>query len=375
MSRPLTWTGVIWRNVQRRPSRALFTLLGVALAVAGYVALTGLTEGLVEGAQASHDERGVDLVVTDRNAADVFAGSLREELGPRVAEAQGVAVSAPELSSAVQVNGSIEALATGWAPESFPFEEMRLESGRRPEPGQGEVVVGTGLARSARLSVGDQIDINGRDFRVSGVSAYEAGFLRNTAIMPLDALQSLLARPGQVTLFQVRLRDPGDEAGIDAARAELARLAPGLSVSTTAEALRASRLVRMIQSTSLAISLVALAIGTLSVLNTMAMAVEERTREIGVLAAIGWSRRRIIALVLCEGFVLALLGGLLGVGLGWAGQSLLTGSLIEGAETSVRTMADQALRAFVAALVIGLLGSLAPAWKAARLRAAEALRR
>jgi putative ABC transport system permease protein len=60
-SRRLTWVGLIGRNLLRRPARTALTLLGVALAVASYVALTGLAKGMIEGASASHEERGVDL--------------------------------------------------------------------------------------------------------------------------------------------------------------------------------------------------------------------------------------------------------------------------------------------------------------------------
>ena len=76
----MTWGGLIARNLLRRPGRAAFTLLGVALAVASYMALTGLTRGMEESANASVEERRVDMVVTDRGSTDVFAGSLPDHL-------------------------------------------------------------------------------------------------------------------------------------------------------------------------------------------------------------------------------------------------------------------------------------------------------
>jgi putative ABC transport system permease protein len=252
---------------------------------------------------------------------------------------------------------------------------MPLKRGRRPRPGEGGVVLGEALAEAAGLDLGDTLELNFQAFRVVGISGYENGLLRGMAIMPIEDLQALLARPDQATLFQVRLQRPGDAAAREAVRARIAALRPDLGISTTAEAMRSSRLIQMIESSSLAISIVALAIGCLSVLNTLAMGVEERTRDIGILASIGWPRQRILAMILAEGFVLAGIGGLLGGALGWVGHDLLVDSLIPGAELTKAAKLVQALKAEGIALLVGLLGALLPAWHASRLSPAAALRR
>ena len=369
----LTWFGLIARNLLRRPARALFTLLGVALAVASYVALTGLATGMIEGAGASHEERGVDLVVTHRGMVELYSGSLPEELGPLIRNQPGVAEVSAELVTALEFDDG-QAIVAGWRADEFTFREMRLREGRAPRAA-GEVVLGESLAEAAEVGVGGQIELNFAPFRVVGISAYDNGYLRNMAIMRLGDLQTLLARPNAVSMFQIRLRQPEDAQARDAVRAAIVALRPNLNVSTTAEAMRSSKLVQMIDSSSFAISLVALAIGCLSVLNTMAMGVEERTREIGVLAAIGWSRARILKLILSEGFLLAGLGGLVGIVLGWIGHDYLVRSVTQGAELETSTMVGQALRAEMIAILVGLIGALIPAWRASRLAPAAALRR
>lgn len=377
MSRPsasLTWIGLIGRNLLRRPGRAAFTLVGVALAVASYVALTGLARGMVEGAAASNEERGVDLVVTHRGMVELYAGSLPQSLGQAIRGRPGVSDVAAELITALEF-GDGQAIVTGWAPDQFAFREMRLRRGRPPRPGEGGVVLGEALAEAAGVDVGGEIELNFAPFRVVGITEYENGYLRNMAIMPLQDLQALLSRPGAVTLFQVRLDQPADPEASEAARAAIVALRPNLNVSTTAEAMRSSGLVRMIDSSSLAVSIVALAIGCLSVLNTMATGVEERTREIGILAAIGWTRSRILALILSEGFLLAGLGGIAGILLGWVGHDFLVDSVSRGAQLETSTMAVQALRAEAIALLVGLIGAFVPAWRASRLAPAAALRR
>ncbi|HEV2745976.1 MAG TPA: ABC transporter permease [Allosphingosinicella sp.] len=373
-NRSLTWFGLVGRNLLRRPARALFTLLGVALAVASYVALTGLASGMIEGAGASNEERGVDLVVTHRGMVELYSGSLPEELGPLIRTQPGVAEVSAELVTALEFDDG-QAIVTGWSLDAFAFREMRLREGRAPRPGAGEVVLGESLAEAAGVGVGGEIQLNFAPFRVVGISAYDNGYLRNMAIMPLGDLQKLLARPNVVSMFQIRLRHPENPQAREAIRAAIVALRPNLNVSTTTEAMRSSKLVQMIDSSSFAISLVALAIGCLSVLNTMAMGVEERTREIGILAAIGWSRGRILGLILSEGFLIAGLGGMAGIVLGWIGHDYLVHSVTQGAELETSTMLGQALRAEMIALLVGLIGAFIPAWRASRLAPAAALRR
>lgn len=383
-SASLTWAGLVARNLLRRPGRAAFTIIGVALAVASYLALTGLTRGMIAGAQASQEARGIDLVVADRGAADIYAGSLPQDLADIIRRQPGVADVAAELDASLAVGGRVvggkqgdggHAIVSGWPADQFPYRELRLKRGRAPRAGEPAVVLGQRLAEEAGVDVGGAIELGFRRFEVVGVSDQNSGFLGRTAIMPIETLQALLSRKDQVTLFQVRLTDAGDGAARERARKAIAALRPNLGVSTTAEAMRSSRLMQMIDSTSLAISIVALAIGCLSVVNTMAMGVEERTREIGILSAIGWSRRRILGLILSEGFILAGVGGLLGVGLGSIGHAALVDSITPGAELSSEVMASQTVRAVAAAFVLGALGALAPAWRASRLAPAAALRR
>ncbi|MEG3147547.1 ABC transporter permease [Sphingomonas sp. RT2P30] len=371
----MTWYGLIARNLLRRPGRAAFTLLGVAFAVASYMTLTGLTRGMEESADASISERRVDMVVTDRGTTDVFAGSLPEALTEAIRKSPGVSDVASELDASLEVSGTSQAIVAGWRTDQFTWREMRLKRGRLPRPGEGAVVLGEALAQAAGVDLGGEIELNFTQFRVVGIASYDNNLLRSMAFMPISDMQALLVRPGQVTLFQVRLQRPGDAAARETTRAAIAALRPNLNVSTTAEAMRSSRLIQMIDSSSLAISIVALVIGCLSVINTLAMGVEERTRDIGILASIGWPKQRVLMLILSEGFVLAGVGGLLGVLLGWIGNDLLVHSIVPGAELRVAAKFGQALRAETIALVLGLIGAAAPAWRASRLSPATALRR
>jgi putative ABC transport system permease protein len=122
------------------------------------------------------------------------------------------------------------------------------------------------------------------------------------------------------------------------------------------------------------ISVMAIIVGGVGVLNTMLMSVFERTREIGVLRALGWRRRNILGLILREAFVLGIVGGLVGIAIAFG-----LGYMINSIPTMEGMMPPQWNgeifgRAILVAFMLGVLGGLYPAYRATRLQPIEALR-
>ena len=120
---------------------------------------------------------------------------------------------------------------------------------------------------------------------------------------------------------------------------------------------------------------IALLMGVLMVLNTLLMAVLERTREIGILSAIGWSKERIMGALVIEGFLLSALGSALGIMLGIGGSRLLSAIPAIGRYIAVRPTPGLIVTTAIAAIVLGILGSFYPALLATRASPAEALER
>jgi len=113
-------------------------------------------------------------------------------------------------------------------------------------------------------------------------------------------------------------------------------------------------------------------VGGLGVLNTMLMAVSERTREIGTLRAVGWSRGRVLGLILAEGTLISSLGGLVGLGAGTLGAEVLIHWAPRGLDTLYSPMLF--VEGFAIAVALGFAGALYPAWQASRLSPIEALK-
>ncbi|WP_295449375.1 ABC transporter permease [uncultured Thiodictyon sp.] len=371
----MNWFGPALRNLWRRPGRSFFTLLGVTIALASFIALTGLARGMQLAARESLDERGVHLLVIRRGSVEFFSAILPQTLGERIAAIPGVVAVSPELSNLLPIGEDTHALVAGWPAGGFQWERLTLLRGRLPDPGEHGLVLGEALAEALHADVGAVVELNLESFPVLGIAGFGAALNRGMAMLPLPELQRLLGRDGQVTLFHLRIERPGDRAAEAAVRTAIQALRRDLAVVTSDEVLSGNRSVAMLNALADALALAALVLAGLSVLNTLAMSVEERTREIGVLAAIGWSRGRILRLILGEGAVLSAAGGVLGAVLGQVALTVLNRLVLAGGGTRAVSGPGVLAAALGFGLLAGVLGALWPAWRATRISPAAAMRR
>ena len=121
-------------------------------------------------------------------------------------------------------------------------------------------------------------------------------------------------------------------------------------------------------------SSIALIVGILGIANTMAMSVFERTREIGILRAIGWNRWSIMALIQIEAALLGMAGGIIGIAVGWGALHLLSSMPQTATIVSASLSPVDLLQALGIALASGLLAGAYPAWRGAHLSPVEAIR-
>jgi putative ABC transport system permease protein len=363
------------RNLGRRPVRSVLTALGVALAVAGFIVLTGFSRGMQHAWTASLLERGVQITAVPRGTVQVLAASIDQSDAARVAAVRGVRDAAGELADMVMLPTGQPVLVVGWPPGSFLWDTLRLSAGRLPRPGRGgAAVLGEGLARALRLGPGDSLSLLGTPLTISAVFRPSSVINNNMLILPLPALQRLLHRPGQVTVLDVRLARPGDAGEFRAVASRLSAAFPGLAFSETRFVADSNEIMRLIRAMAWGISLIALTMGLFTVLNTLLMSVTERIREFGILSAVGWSPGRVLAMVVLEGLGLSLAGSAAGIALGLAGLRWLAASpMLRGL---VEPQVDGRLFLEVSAvtLILGAAGSLYPAARAVRVHPVEALR-
>jgi putative ABC transport system permease protein len=197
-------------------------------------------------------------------------------------------------------------------------------------------------------------------------------------IMPLDQLQTISDTDGKVTTFHVRLRlTPGGESYdsyVKLAQGEIEAAVPGVRADPAADRAANNIFISLARSVAWGTSLIALLIGILGIANTMAMSVFERTREIGVLRALGWKRRHVILLILVEATAVGLVGGLLGIGMGWAALRLLAALPQSASVVSSYVSPFHLLAGLLIAIASGMIAGAYPAWRGARFSPVEALR-
>ncbi|AMV38757.1 ABC transporter permease [Planctomyces sp. SH-PL62] len=364
----------VLRNILGRPSRTILTVVGLGVGIAAVVMLTGISRGFERAMTAIYDARGIDLIVVRAGISDQLSSNLDENLGEVIREIPGVGGVARSLMDSVSFEESnlASVLANGWEPGGLLMRGLRVVDGRLLEEGDARsVLLGRVLALNLGKKVGDSASIAGEPFRVVGVYESDSLFENGGLVVPLRELQRMMGREGMVTGLVVAAKPGVDPKSLgEAIEGQL----DGVAAVPARDYVQGNVQLRLARAMAVATTGVAVALGSIGLLNTMAMAVFERTSEIGLLRALGWRRRRIIQLLMGE--AAAIVG--LGVLAGWAMATLGMRALMLSPTSRGFIDPNLPAYAYVAGLamgaVLGLMGGLYPAIRASRLEPTEALR-
>lgn len=367
--------GFALKNILRRRLRTALTLSGVALGITAFVALVGFSRSFEQEWLKIYEGSGTDLVVVRGTFLNT---SLDESLGAKLRSLPEVVDAVPNVMNIMDLTPEINAVIYGWLDDSFDLDPMVILSGRRFRGEGAEIMLGEVLAESLNKKTGDTLEIQGTPFEVVAVFRGRSAIETGGAVMPLRQLQRLSDLGDKVTSFRVRVRsrsaaDPAPEE-VRRARLRIEADFPGLRAVPAGDMARNHQVVVLARATAWGTSAIALFIGALGIANTMAMSVFERTREIGVLRALGWRCGRIMRLILLEAAMLGCAGGVLGVAGGWLALHVLASIRATANIAQSSIPAWQALQAVALAIGIGLAAGLLPAYRGARLSPVEALR-
>jgi putative ABC transport system permease protein len=235
------------------------------------------------------------------------------------------------------------------------------------------MMLGWRAAQDFGLHVGDRFDANGTWNTVVGIYSTGISYGDLGGMFPLTAIQTYNRVPGSVTLIFVNLVPGASVAKVE--RAITSAHPEMTTIQTAAQFGRADRNLVFLQAAATGSTILAILIGAVIVGNTMLLSLFERTREFGLLRAIGWTRSRVVSLVVGEGVVLAVVGALAGVALSFAA----TAALENLPQLRGVLHADYTNQAFWRGLYTGLgmavIGALYPALRAANLAPLKALSR
>lgn len=414
---------IAFANLKRRKGKALFLIIGMAIGIGTAVALLSLSSSIKEEIGSQLDRFGANIVVVPQSnslslnyggvsvsGVSFDAHQLTSQDAVNVLDIpyrNRLSIVAPKLLGAVEVEGQ-QALLAGVDFES----ELMLKRwwrvvGQKPAAEQ-DVLVGYEVALALSIIepseapdsrpastmpdmpdmpemsshtatdqdsfkiVRERVRIGGRDHRIAAVIAQTSGPEDRMVFGQLSHVQSLLGKPGQLSLIEVSALCK--DCPIEDIVAQISEKLPHAKVSAIQQSVRArTDTVERLTRFSAAVAAIVLAIGALMIFTTMMGSIIERTKEIGVLRAIGFRRTHIIKGLIIEVAVISVIGGLAG----WATGMLASfAALPYFAETRATLEIEPALAliAVAAALLVGILSSFYPIVRASRLDPSEAVR-
>jgi len=396
-----------YKNIRERMSRSILTLLGIAVGIMAIVSLIAIGEGMNVAVSSELSTLSDTIIVQVGEGFSIFnfgqngnSGLDDEYLTERdisdIERIPGVKDVSPQLSGAgiLSFNGetvgvSLTGMDSDIMKVQYGFED--LDSGDLIDSGdQNKVLIGYDVAYDyfdANIAVDDMVIINGNKLQVHGIFAeFTGGGLTSSddAVVMLTRDYKKVTgesniKSATVTVYNVNEVDPiADEIE------QVANENHGdddFASATTLSSILDSILsiLGILQTVLIAIASIALIVASIGIMNTMLTSVMERTREIGIMKAIGATNKDIMLIFIIEGILLSVIGGIFGIFLGMFGSQGISSILLSfemgggGTFEPVISIVSIVL-AISVSLLVGVLSSLYPAWRAAQMSPIEAVR-
>jgi len=379
---------LIIKNITQRKLRTGLTVFGIALGIFAVIVMGGMSEHFNLTFDKSISLTADKIRVLPEGG--LFGGGLNESKVrevkriPGVADAYGM-LQAPLDPENLGFFGGDTVI--GIPPEKLEsaLKDTKLTQGRFLVTGDGyRAVVGSSVAREFHLNVGDEIEIKSkralratsitdkRNFTVVGILEYTGSFFDNSVAVPLDRAQKFYKMENTVSLI---LAVPDSNTDPEDLSKRIGLNVEKVTTFSPAE------LKRQIEQSLIVFSLITISaavlaaiIGGLSVMNTMLMSVSERTKEFGLMKALGAETKDILFMTMGEAALMGILGGIFGI-LGGEVLVYYLNDFLASRGTTLFTITPRLLAiAIVFATLLGMLSGTYPAYRAAKMSPMEALR-
>jgi putative ABC transport system permease protein len=351
-------------NIRQRPIRTLVSVAGVALGVCLIMLFTGLARGMSNDMQRRNSNVRAEIIFTRPGSMQLTASTanLSTKYVDLLKQIEGVEDALPVIVEILQGNrgfGFERIEGVEW--DKFAkLNDIRLVSGRAPQA-PNEVVIDETKARNNNLGVGSGLTLIGdQPYKVVGIYSPESSA---RVKMSLQALQEVLGAPEKATYIMIKVREGHDKTAV--AKAINDQL-PGNKVQFTEEIFMSiEKSVPYLGIFLRVLVGLAAVVSGLVVMLAMYTTITERTREIGILKALGASRRYIVFIIESEALLISVVGLVAGFVV-----SLIAGYLIHRLYGLVFEFSwGWALTAASIGILGGALGALYPAWRASNLDA------
>ena len=357
---------LVIENLKHRPIRTFLTVAAIGLQVTMILTLVGLSDGTIEDSARRTRGVGADILVRPpaSSAIGLSTAPIPQKMLQVLQQQPHVALVTGTVEHAT---GGIFERVTGVDFDAFNRMSggLKFEAGRLPQS-DNEIVVDDYYARQHKLHAGDTYSLINTDWKVSGV--FEAG-KGSRVFMRLNVLQDKIANPGKLSVIYVKA---DDAKNIPVVLAGLKKLLPDNPIFTLEEFLSQISVnsVGLLKSFTNVVIGLSIVFGFLVVFLSMYTAVLERTREIGILKALGASPSYIVGILMRETIFLGIIGSIFGILLTYGTRFVI---MSFPASLTQKIVPDWWPISTGIALVGAILGALYPGLKAARQDAIEAL--
>ena len=356
---------MIWSNLTVRPLRSGLSVVAISIQVVLILMIVGLTSGVVSEWSKRVEGVGADILVQPPNSSIFFAFSsavMQESLAKRIAQVEGVDEVAPTL---IVMDTHNFGVVYGIDYQRFnALSKGFLFLRGRPFEQPGEAMADDIVARSRKLKVGSRVTLLNHEFTICGIVAHGKGA---RYFISLSEAQEIAGADKRVSMFYVRSKGDTEHT-----REALVRILPDHRIRSMAEfttLMNSSNLPELKPFIRVMVGL-GVVISFLVVLLTMHTMVLERTREIGILKALGSSRWDILVLLLSETLLMAGCGALFGLAVTFTVQTILKQT---DPTLTILISADWVLKAVALAFLGSAAGAIVPAYRAAGFDPVDAL--
>jgi putative ABC transport system permease protein len=395
-----------FRNLRKRGIRSWLTLLGVLIGIAAVVSLISLGDGLKLAVNSQFGVSSKQVITIQAGGITGYGPPGSGVVKPLTIQDRdalkkigGVELVASRIIPPIKIeyNNKLNIGFAGSVPDGdarkFLYEqtEIKPEQGRFLEDGDtNKIMLGYNFVLDTNpfkksISTGDSLDINGKAFRVIGITKKKGSFiLDNLVYMNEEDLKSLVDKGDNVDIIVVKVKniDAMNRTELDIEkvlrdRRNVSRGEEDFEVSTPEASLATvNQILSGVQAFIVLIALISIFVGAIGIINTMTTSVLERRKEIGIMKAIGAKNFDIFIQFLIEAGLLGLVGGvigvLIGVLLGYSGTLLINNFI--GAQTRPSINFMLIFLALIGGFLIGAISGIIPAMRAARQNPVEALR-
>ncbi len=362
------------RNLLRTRLRSFFTLLSIILIVALYTVLASIAQSFTKQVSQLLLQQEIDIAVQARYASSPVTSKIPAELSNKIRLLDDVSSSESIFISRKKLKEDLSVFMLGVSDYNVFSSKLgfRLVKGEKLDDQKNQIVVGEKMANVLHLSIGDDLLLDkDNSFKIVGVFSSWLNFLNSGIVIHLSHAQRITDNPDQTSLMFLSLNDP---TRTNSVITEINSKFPSMWAVDSLQFPDHIGPIKSFFYFSKVVSILTLLIAISVLLNTLNMAISERTKEVGILAAIGWSRWLIISVFLYESMILSLVGGIIGYLCAYPIMLILKNNF-----TSVYMYFPDApdltifFNVLLICMVIAIISTMYPALHGTRIQVAKAL--